>query len=107
MADDSGDGVDDTDDGTDDGADDDTDGTDDGADDGDDTSDAAAARGETLVADNCAGCHGADGASGFAPDIQGVAEELIAVQTGGAGGHATFELSEQDRAGIAAYLASF
>ena len=110
MADDSDDGADDTDDGTDDGADDDTDdtdGTDDGTDDGDDTSNDAAARGETLVADNCAGCHGADGASGFAPDIQGASDEMITDRTGGAGGHASFELSEQDSVDIAAYLASF
>jgi mono/diheme cytochrome c family protein len=86
---------------------DDADDADDGTDGGDGAGDDPVTRGETLVADNCSVCHGADGASGFAPNIQGVTEDLIAQQTGGAGGHTSFELSEQDRADIAAYLASF
>ncbi len=88
-------------------ADDSDDDVDDGDDGDDGTDDDPVTRGETLVADNCSVCHGADGASGFAPNIQGVTEDLIAQQTGGAGGHTAFELSEQDRADIAAYLASF
>lgn len=105
MADDADGDIDGTDDGTD-GGDDGTDGGD-GTDGDDGTGDDPVTRGETLVADNCAACHGADGASGFAPDIQGAAEELIADRTGGADGHSSIELSEQDSADIAAYLASF
>jgi mono/diheme cytochrome c family protein len=88
-------------------SDDDLDDADSGTDSGDDTSADPAIRGETLVADNCAACHGADGASGFAPDIQGATDELITDRTDGGGGHTSIELSEQDSADIAAYLASF
>ncbi|MCO6435935.1 MAG: hypothetical protein J5J06_02480 [Phycisphaerae bacterium] len=65
------------------------------------------ASGETIVGSRCAACHGADGASGFAPDIQGVDEAAIEAMVGGAGGHIMVDLSAQDIADVAAFLASF
>lgn len=73
--------------------------------DGDGNGGGDAAVGESLVADNCAGCHGADGASGFAPDIRNADADLIAAKTGGDGGHLAITLTEQQIADIAAFLA--
>lgn len=64
------------------------------------------ANGEALVADQCAACHGADGASGFAPNIQGESVEEITSRTGGMD-HPVYDVTEQDIADIQAYLASF
>lgn len=65
-----------------------------------------ATSGMSLVADNCAACHGEDGASGFAPNIQGMtAATIMEVTT--SDGHPNPELSEQDIADIEAYLGSF
>ena len=63
--------------------------------------------GEALVGTNCAACHGADGASGFAPDIQCSTAEDIGAKAGGEGGHPMYELSDQDVLDIEAYLNSF
>ncbi len=65
------------------------------------------ARGETLVTDNCSACHGADGASGFAPSIQGASADEIASKIGGADGHLVVSLSDQDAEDMAAFLGSF
>lgn len=64
-------------------------------------------RGEAVFADNCAICHGADGASGFAPNIQGVTAAEISDKAAGGGGHAMYDISEQDASDIEAYLGSF
>ena len=70
-----------------------------------DGGDDAVGRGEALVQDNCAACHGADGASGFAPDIRGADDALIANKTGGEEGHTTIDLTDEQIADIAAFLA--
>lgn len=58
--------------------------------------------GAQLMADNCAACHGADGASGFAGDITGMsAEELSA---GVADPHVPIDLSDAEFAAIAEFL---
>ncbi|MCO6438791.1 MAG: cytochrome c [Phycisphaerae bacterium] len=66
-----------------------------------------AMQGENLVAANCQACHGADGASGFAPNIQGeTAAEIMSVQS--AGVHAAWpDFTDQDFADLEAYLGSF
>jgi mono/diheme cytochrome c family protein len=59
--------------------------------------------GGQLLADNCAACHGADGASGFAPNIAGMsAEELSAGVADPA--HAPVDLTEAEFAAIAEFL---
>lgn len=64
-------------------------------------------RGSAIFADDCAVCHGADGASGFAPNIQGADENAIRAAVSGEGGHAPYDLSDQDIADVAAFLGSF
>ena len=84
-------------------ADDGGDGDDDA--DGDDGGDADAdgADGATLYADNCASCHGADGASGFAPDITGMtADELSLGLESGA--HGAISLTGEQVVAIAEFL---
>lgn len=66
-----------------------------------------AENGEALVTANCAACHGADGASGFAPNIQGQSAANIMARTGGDGGHPEIELTEQEVLDVEAYLGSF
>lgn len=65
-----------------------------------------ATSGMALVTDNCAGCHGDDGASGFAPNIQGATAAII-TEFIMMDGHPNPELSEQDIADIEAYLGTF
>lgn len=59
--------------------------------------------GATLFADNCAGCHGADGASGFAPNIRGkTTEELLeglALPV-----HSSISLTDDEVAAISEFL---
>lgn len=62
--------------------------------------------GEALVTANCAGCHGADGASGFAPNIQGVSAAMI-TEVITMDGHPNPDLSDQEVLDIEAYLGSF
>lgn len=68
--------------------------------------DGAVIRGEMLVSDNCAACHGADGASGFAPDIQGLSQDRISESIAGEAGHVMVDLSEQEIGELAAFLES-
>ncbi|MCG3136774.1 MAG: hypothetical protein HJJLKODD_00610 [Phycisphaerae bacterium] len=91
---------------TDDGDDGDTDDGETGGDTGGGTDDAVT-RGEQILADNCAACHGADGASGFAPNIQGQTAEVITATIGGEGGHSVYELTADQIADLTAYLNSF
>lgn len=59
--------------------------------------------GAALSADNCAACHGADGASGFAPDISGqsAAEFDSGLQSPT---HGSISLSDDEVAAIADFL---
>ena len=59
--------------------------------------------GATLYANNCAACHGADGASGFAPNISGQsAAELTAGLESPS--HGAISLTEDEVAAIAEFL---
>jgi mono/diheme cytochrome c family protein len=59
--------------------------------------------GAALTADNCAACHGADGATGFAPDISGQsAAELAAGLESPT--HGSISLSDDEVAAIAEFL---
>jgi|GEM_PF-2356971 len=59
--------------------------------------------GGALFAANCAACHGADGASGFAPDITGsTADEVIAAIM--LGTHGSISLSDEELTAIAVWL---
>lgn len=73
---------------------------------GDPPMDDPLARGQALVADNCAACHGADGASGFAPDIQNASADDIGMTIDGSGGHTPIELTADEVADIVAFLES-
>lgn len=95
----------------DDGADDNGD---DGADDGDDGGNGGdgdpgngdgggAIDGGALFAANCAACHGADGAGGFAPDITGsTADEVIEAMM--LDTHGAIALSDEEMTAIAVWL---
>ena len=63
----------------------------------------AALDGAALYADNCSACHGADGASGFAPDVTGLSE---ADMNGGleSGSHSAISLNTEEVAAITAFL---
>lgn len=67
-----------------------------------------ATSGETLYADNCAGCHGAAGEGGSGPAIagnpEGDAETAEVVQNGEEEMPAFPDLSDQDISDILAYL---
>ncbi len=65
------------------------------------------AAGETFVADNCSACHGADGASGAQPNIQGKSASEISEKISAGGAHSGITLTDQDAADAAAYLGSF
>lgn len=78
--------------------------------DGDSASDAIvgdAAAGESIFADNCAGCHGADGSGGTGPDLTGESDvaEMTSYVTDGEGGMPAFgeTLTEQEIADVVAY----
>ena len=62
--------------------------------------------GETLFSANCAVCHGADASGVIGPNIQGEGADDVAERVSGQGGHTTFDLSDQDVADIAAFLAT-
>ena len=89
--------------------DDDADDTNDDADDADDNTDSddPVARGEALMASNCAACHGADGASGFTDSIQGVGADAMDIAISGDEGHMVYDLSDQEVEDILAFLNSF
>lgn len=75
---------------------DDGDGTGDGGDGG-------AVDGAALFADDCAACHGADGASGFAPDITGqTADDVAAGLTSGT--HGAITMTDEQITALAAFL---
>ena len=82
---------------------DDADGDDDGDDGGDDADDGGAADGATLYANNCAACHGADGASGFAPDVTGLTADELAAGLESAS-HGSISLTDEEVAAIAEFL---
>jgi mono/diheme cytochrome c family protein len=67
--------------------------------------DGDAAAGETFFGANCASCHGADGSSGFAPDIPGFSADDIAAGLE-SGVHASITATDADIADMAAYLAT-
>jgi mono/diheme cytochrome c family protein len=58
-----------------------------------------------LFADNCAGCHGADGTGGavFPGDITGTSAEALGTALGGAI-HAAISLTDEEVAAIADFL---
>jgi mono/diheme cytochrome c family protein len=59
--------------------------------------------GAAVFAANCAACHGADGVSGFAPDIAGFsAADLTAGLSSGT--HASIALTDEEIAAVAAFL---
>ncbi len=59
--------------------------------------------GTAMFADDCAACHGDDGASGFAPDITGV--DAAALSTGlESGAHSGIALTAEEVAAIAEFL---
>lgn len=70
------------------------------------TGDAAA--GETVFANNCAVCHGADGTGGSGPDITGEdsAEEVAEIVLNGEEGMTAFDgvLTDQEIADVVAYV---
>lgn len=67
------------------------------------TTDGGGLDGGALFAANCAACHGADGASGFAPDITGsTADDLTAAMT--LATHSSITLSDAELAAIATWL---
>ncbi|UCF33413.1 MAG: cytochrome c [Phycisphaerales bacterium] len=59
--------------------------------------------GAQLMADNCAACHGADGASGFAPDITGMSGEELSAGVAGPS-HVPIDLTDAEYAAIAEFL---
>jgi mono/diheme cytochrome c family protein len=59
--------------------------------------------GAQLMADNCAACHGADGASGFAGDITGMSAEELSAGVAGAS-HVPIDLTDAEYAAIAEFL---
>ena len=59
--------------------------------------------GAALYANNCAACHGADGASGFAPDISGQSAAELAVGLESPS-HGAISLTEDEVAAIAQFL---
>lgn len=67
----------------------------------------AAAGQAYYTAHGCAGCHGADASGGVGPNIQGkTAAEITETLTGGS--HPiTVDITEQEAADLAAYLATF
>ena len=65
----------------------------------------AALDGAALYADDCSACHGADGASGFAPDATGLSETDVAAGLG-SGSHAAISLSEEEISAITMFLGS-
>jgi len=82
---------------------DDVDGDGDDGDDGGNGGNGDSPTGAELFAGNCASCHGADGASGFAPDISGfAADELLAGLESGT--HASITLTDEEVGMIAEFL---
>lgn len=68
-----------------------------------------ATSGETLFANNCAACHGADGSSGTAADLAEHVplhsdEELVTVMLEGFGSMPAVALEDQEAADILAWL---
>ena len=61
--------------------------------------------GAALYSANCAGCHGEDGASGFAPDITGMAADVLSAGLESAS-HGSISLTDEEVAELEAYLAS-
>ena len=59
--------------------------------------------GSALYANNCSACHGADGASGFAPDITAMAAETLSTGLESAS-HGSISLTEEEVAAIAGFL---
>jgi len=83
---------------------DDGDGDDgDDIDDGDDGDDGGPLDGSILYADNCAACHGADGASGFGPDITGMTADEVAAGLE-SGTHGAITLTDDEITAIAEFL---
>lgn len=66
--------------------------------------------GETLFADNCASCHGADATGGSGPDLtgEGMDEEAVSVILDGEEDMPSFsaDLADQDIADIIAWVDS-
>ena len=60
--------------------------------------------GAALYADNCAACHGDDGASGFAPDITGQSADELTAGLGSASHDGVAELTAEEIDAIAAFL---
>ena len=68
-----------------------------------------AARGATLFAGSCAGCHGGDATGGVGPALRGsglTAAEVTAVIASGRGTMPAGIVSGQDAADVAAHVAS-
>jgi hypothetical protein len=59
--------------------------------------------GAQLMADNCAACHGAEGASGFAPDITGMSGEELSAGVADPS-HVPIDLTDAEFAAIAEFL---
>jgi cytochrome c551 len=67
------------------------------------------ARGATIFAASCAGCHGADATGGVGPALRGsglTAAEVSAVVASGRGAMPAGIVSGQDAADVAAHVAS-
>ena len=61
--------------------------------------------GAALYAENCASCHGSDGASGFAPDVTGMAADVLSAGLE-SGSHGSISLTDEEVAELETYLAS-
>jgi len=62
--------------------------------------------GETFYGTSCVACHGAGGAGGIGPNIQGQTAAELQAGVEGAAIHASLTISAEDYANLAAYLAA-
>ncbi|MCP4592217.1 MAG: cytochrome c [bacterium] len=76
---------------------------DEGDDGGDDGDGGGGGGGADLYAANCSACHGADGASGFAPDITGLGADEMATGLE-SGSHGGISLSDDEVAAVTEFL---